>query len=71
MRHEFSLLMGRQEERELEIGGGARVARIFLPAIDNALAIRLAGRGHRRPSTRNQTARRDLGRTIEPRRRAS
>jgi len=69
--HEFSLLTGRQEEQPIEIGGGARVARIFLPAIDNASAIRLAGRGHRRVSTRNQAARRELARSIEPRRRAS
>jgi hypothetical protein len=69
--HEFSLLTGRQQEQQIEIGGGARVARIFLPAIDSSSAIRLAGRGHRRTTARNQAARRELARLIEPRRRAS
>jgi hypothetical protein len=70
-RHEFSLLTGPKKERQIEIGGGARVARIFLPAVDSSSAIRLAGRGHRRATARNQATRRELARTIEPRRRAS
>ena len=69
--HEFSLLTGRQQEQQVEIGGGARVARIFLPAIDNASAIRLSGRGHRRPAASRETTRREPARTIETRRRAS
>jgi hypothetical protein len=67
--HEFGSSTGRQEEQQ--IGGGARVARIFLPTIDNSSAIRLVGRGHRRATARNATARRELARTMEPRRRAS
>ena len=66
---EFSVLAERQQEQQ--IGGGARVARIFLPTIDNSTAIRLVGRGHRRTTESRATARRELGRVIEPRRRAS
>jgi hypothetical protein len=68
--HEFSLLTEHQEQR-LEIGGGARVARIFLPAIDNSSAIKVSGRGLRRTTASRETSRRELARTIEPRRRAS
>jgi hypothetical protein len=67
--HEFSELTGRQQEQQ--IGGGARVARIFLPAIDNSSAIRLIGRGHRRSNSPREAGRRELGRAIETRRRAS
>jgi hypothetical protein len=71
-RHEFSLLTERlQEQEQQQIGGGARVARIFLPQIDNGSAIRLAGRGHRRSAAAREPARRELGRALEPRRRAS
>jgi hypothetical protein len=70
-RHEFSVLTERLQEREQQIGGGARVARIFLPQIDNGSAIRLVGRGHRRPAAARDAARRELGRMVEPRRRAS
>jgi hypothetical protein len=68
--HEFSVLTGRQQE-EQQIGGGARVARIFLPAIENCAAIRLSGRGHRRANAPREAARRELARTVETRRRAS
>jgi hypothetical protein len=69
--HEFSLLAERQQEHQQQIGGGARVARIFLPSIENSAAIRLVGRGHRRSTDSPNTARRELARAIEPRRRAS
>jgi hypothetical protein len=68
--HEFDLLTGRHQQREQQIGGGARVARIFLPAIANKSAIRVVGRGHRRSAERD-SARRELARALEPRRRAS
>jgi hypothetical protein len=64
--HEFSAPSEHRQEHQIEISGGARVARIFLPAIDNCSAIRLAGRGHSLV-----TVLRELARTIEPRRRAS
>ena len=68
---EFSLLAERQQEQQQQIGGGARVARIFLPTIENSAAIRLVGRGHRRAADSRNTARRELARAIETRRRAS
>jgi hypothetical protein len=68
--HEFSLLTEHQEQ-QLEIGGGARVARIFLPSIDASSAIKISGRGHRRAAASRDTSRRELARTIESRRRAS
>ena len=68
--HEFNSLAGRHQQQEQQIGGGARVARIFLPAIANSAAIRLIGRGHRRSAQRD-SARRELARALEPRRRAS
>ena len=67
--HEFSLLTGRQQEQQ--IGGGARVARIFLPTIANSSAIRLAGRGHRRAAAAKEPSRRELARAFETRRRVS
>jgi hypothetical protein len=67
--HEFGVLTGRQQEQQ--IGGGARVARIFLPAIDNCSAIRLVGRGHRRANAPREAARGELASTVETRRRAS
>ena len=66
--HEFSVT-GRQQEQQ--IGGGARVARIFLPAIDNGSAIRLVGRGHRRTNAPREPARREPARPTETRRRVS
>jgi hypothetical protein len=69
--HEYSLLTERQQEQQRQIGGGARVARIFLPSIENSAAIRLVGRGHRRAADSRNTTRRELARAIESRRRAS
>ena len=43
--HEFFAHSERRQEPQIAIGGGARVARIFLPAINSCSAIRLSGRG--------------------------
>jgi hypothetical protein len=44
--HEFGVTLEPRQDRQIEIGGGARIARRFLPAIECCSAIRLIGRGH-------------------------
>jgi len=64
-RNSLSELEKPLDESPVAIGGGYRVARIFIPVDKSSVAIRLTGRHDR------ATARRQLARVIEPRRMVS